>query len=197
MNRITEYDENLVPLYNELADIENLFNDFNRDLKSYMNEMDFDDRIFKAKHGGSLDSVKEALSTSKEKLDFYKEYEDNLKLAEEAYNNNYDKLMDLCGKLSFLRKKSAKNLEADITKALLDLNFSQVKFEIRFTQTEHPSDNGFDEAEYLISLNPGEDLKPLSKIASGGELSRIMLGLKSVLAGKDDIDTLIFDEIDT
>lgn len=210
LNRITEYDENLVPLYNELADIENLFNDFNRDLKSYMNEIDFDDRIFdttekrldklnglKAKHGGSLDSVKEALIASKEKLDFYKEYEDNLKLAEEAYNNNYDKLMDLCQKLSFLRKKSAKNLEADITKALLDLNFSQVKFEIRFTQTERPSDNGFDEAEYLISLNPGEDLKPLSKIASGGELSRIMLGLKSVLAGKDDIDTLIFDEIDT
>lgn len=121
MNRITEYDENLVPLYNELADIENLFNDFNRDLKSYMNEIDFDDRIFdttekrldklnglKAKHGGSLDSVKEALITSKEKLDFYKEYEDNLKLAEEAYNNNYDKLMDLCQKLSFLRKNRLK-----------------------------------------------------------------------------------------
>lgn len=82
-----------------------------------MNEMDFDDRIFdttekrldklnglKAKHGGSLDSVKEALITSKEKLDFYKEYEDNLKLAEEAYNNNYDKLMDLCKNCLFEKK---------------------------------------------------------------------------------------------
>ena len=210
LNRITEYDENLIPLYNELADIENLFNDFNRDLKAYMDEMDFDDRIFdttekrldkinglKAKHGGSLETVKEALIASKEKLDFYKEYEDNLKLAEDEYNKNYDKLMELCEKLSTLRKKSAKNLEADITKALLDLNFSQVKFEISFNRTEHPTDNGFDEAEYMISLNPGEELKPLSKIASGGELSRIMLGLKSVLAGKDDIDTLIFDEIDT
>ena len=77
------------------------------------------------------------------------------------------------------------------------MNFEQVSFEIHISRDNSISKNGYDEAEFMISVNPGEAVKPLAKIASGGELSRIMLGIKSVLAGKDDIDTLIFDEIDT
>ncbi len=72
-----------------------------------------------------------------------------------------------------------------------------MRFQIQVERTESFSAEGFDELEFMISTNPGEDLKPLAKVASGGELSRIMLAIKTVLADKDDIETLIFDEIDT
>ena len=77
-----------------------------------------------------------------------------------------------------------------------DLNFLDVRFEIQFKEAETYSVNGMDDVEFLISTNPGEPLKPLEKVASGGELSRIMLALKAVLAENDSIGTLIFDEID-
>ena len=82
-------------------------------------------------------------------------------------------------------------------KALVDLNFSEVKFELPFERMEQFTAHGFDSCEFMISLNMGEQLKPLTKVASGGELSRIMLAMKSVLASQDEIPTLIFDEIDT
>ena len=84
-----------------------------------------------------------------------------------------------------------------IREALVALNFLDVRFEMTFERLNHYTANGFDDAEFMISTNPGEELKPLSKVASGGELSRVMLGIKSVLADKDEIETLIFDEIDT
>ena len=80
---------------------------------------------------------------------------------------------------------------------LKDLNFLHVDFSIAFTKGEKITRNGFDRAEFLISVNPGEPLKPLAKTASGGEMSRIMLAIKSAIAEKDEIPTLIFDEIDT
>ena len=83
-----------------------------------------------------------------------------------------------------------------LTKALEGLNFLTVQFDISINRKEI-SPNGFDDVEFLISTNPGEDVKPLAQVASGGELSRIMLAIKTVLASKDAIDTLIFDEIDT
>jgi len=83
-----------------------------------------------------------------------------------------------------------------ISEALFALNFLDVKFGMSFVQMENYTANGFDDGEFIISTNPGEVMKPISKIASGGELSRIMLGIKSVLAEKDEIETLIFDEID-
>ena len=81
--------------------------------------------------------------------------------------------------------------------ALQDLNFSDVQFELPFEQLEQFNASGYDSCEFMISLNLGEALKPLTKVASGGELSRIMLAMKSVLAEQDEIPTLIFDEIDT
>jgi DNA repair protein RecN (Recombination protein N) len=106
------------------------------------------------------------------------------------------KLKALSEKLSDIRKTKAKDLTSRIKEALVALNFLDVKFEMTFDRLEHFTANGFDDGEFIISTNPGEELKPLSKVASGGELSRIMLGIKSVLADKDEIETLIFDEID-
>ena len=77
-----------------------------------------------------------------------------------------------------------------------DLNFENVQFEIQFSQTKDYTAEGIDEVEFMISLNPGQPLKPLANVASGGELSRIMLAIKAVMAKRDEIETLIFDEID-
>ena len=98
--------------------------------------------------------------------------------------------------LSQLRKEKAVELTQAIREGLLELNFLDVQFEMRFYQMEQPTANGFDEAEFMISMNPGEPVRALSDVASGGELSRIMLAIKTVLAKKDQVETLIFDEID-
>ena len=102
-----------------------------------------------------------------------------------------------CTKISEIRKDVAVTLAKRIKEELEDLNFLGVEFEIKFTKREKISRDGFDAVEFLISTNPGQPLKPLQMVASGGELSRIMLALKTVFANNDDIQTLIFDEIDT
>ena len=96
-----------------------------------------------------------------------------------------------------MRKEAAERLTAAVTQALLDLNFLDVRFTMNFERMAEYTANGFDDAEFLISTNPGEPLKPLGKVASGGELSRIMLAIKTVLADEDAVETLIFDEIDS
>jgi DNA repair protein RecN (Recombination protein N) len=98
--------------------------------------------------------------------------------------------------LSELRKEAAKELAEYIRVGLLDLNFLDVKFEIVFDALAHYTAQGIDDVEFMISTNPGEPIKPLGNVASGGELSRIMLAIKTVLAEKDQVETLIFDEID-
>ena len=85
----------------------------------------------------------------------------------------------------------------EIREGLKDLNFLDVQFEMRFTELEKFSAGGMDDAEFYLSVNPGEALRPMGTAASGGELSRIMLAIKTVLADKEDTPTLIFDEIDT
>ena len=100
-------------------------------------------------------------------------------------------------KVSKIRKKAAEELTEAIRKQLMDLNFLDVSFSMQFQRTDTFTANGFDDAEFMISTNPGEPQKSLEKIASGGELSRIMLAIKSVSADADAVGTLIFDEIDT
>ena len=99
--------------------------------------------------------------------------------------------------MSAVRQKYAKTLVASVTGALRDLNFLDVVFEMKFDRLDGYTANGYDDAQFLISTNPGEPVKPLGKVASGGELSRIMLAIKTVLADQDAVETLIFDEIDS
>ena len=106
-------------------------------------------------------------------------------------------LRSISMEVSEIRQQNAKTLVAEVTQALCDLNFLDVRFEMQFAQLENYTANGLDDAEFLISTNPGEPVKPLGKVASGGELSRIMLAIKTVMADNDDIETLIFDEIDS
>ena len=116
---------------------------------------------------------------------------------EKELESSDQKLQKLCGKVTMIRKKYAKELTKQVQAALIDLNFLDVQFAMDFKQLSTYTADGWDDAEFVISTNPGEPLKPLGKVASGGELSRIMLALKTVLAENDAIGTLIFDEIDT
>lgn len=210
LNSVVSYDGGLNPLLEQLALLDSQLSDFSYDLKNYIESMDFDEQTYveteqrlntinslKSKYGGSIENILEYAKKSADKLRFYEEYEENLLTLKMNINSSLQKLMSLSDKISDVRKTSAVGLSEDIRKALEDLNFGQVKFDVELRKLNNPTANGMDEAEFMISVNPGEELKPLAKIASGGELSRIMLGIKSVLAGKDEIDTLIFDEIDT
>ncbi|MCM1307824.1 MAG: DNA repair protein RecN [Butyrivibrio sp.] len=205
-----QYDGNLEALLSQLSDIDSLLSDFNRELSDYASGLMFDREKYesvekrldlinglKAKYGATLGQIASYREKAQEKLDFYEEYEQNLEKAKRGLETSKERLRALCAKLTRLRRDAAKRLSEAVTDALCDLNFEQVRFEIELRETETLSANGSDEAEFMISLNPGEALRPLAKIASGGELSRIMLGIKSALAVKDETDTLIFDEIDS
>ena len=151
----------------------------------------------KAKYGRSIEEILAALEDKQKelfKLQDYDRYQEELKKrlrrAEEAY-------LDLARQVSARRKQAAKKLCARVSEALLSLNFLSANFQMRFTETSSYTAGGIDEAEFYISTNPGEAARPLSQVASGGELSRIMLVIKTELAAREDlVDSLIFDEVD-
>lgn len=210
LSKLIEYDKNLESIYNQILDVEALVNDFNRNLSEYQSDLNNQEEDFtaveerlnlinhlKAKYGNSITDILKVLAEGELKLEQYYNYEVTLEELNRQIAEQEREVHNLCVKLSEIRKKNAKVLAAKIKSALLDLNFLDVQFAIELTQKESYTKDGFDDAEYLISVNPGEEMKTLSKVASGGELSRIMLAIKSVFADKDEIDTLIFDEIDT
>ena len=208
---ITDMDEAAGDLELILNDIDSLLNDFNRSIADYEMSLEFSDDDFRAveerlniintlksKYGPSLKDVlarKDEISLEIEKLKNIDEYKEKL-FSEVCSLKN--QVVKTCREISNVRIDGAKKLSEDISKALLDLNFLDSKFEIRVTPNEDKiTSTGFDDIEFLISTNPGESLKPLSQVASGGEMSRIMLAIKSIAAKSDNIETLIFDEIDT
>lgn len=207
--KISGYDERLKELARQIADIDELIMDFNRDLQEYASDMDENGeefaevetrldlvRTIKSKYGATTELVEnyaKDLENKLEKYEAYEEYRANLEKKIEIYKIKLEKLGE---SISKIRKKCSAELEKRITDALIDLNFLQVKFEIAVRELDEFSSKGKDEVEFMISTNPGEDLKPIGQAASGGELSRIMLAIKAVLAEHDSIGTLIFDEID-
>ena len=132
-----------------------------------------------------------------EKLAELQNYQEYMKQLETKIRQAEAELKSLSEKLSAVREKKKEELVKKIYTGLLELNFLDVRFDMELTKKEHYSTNGVDEAEFMISTNPGEKLKPLGQVASGGELSRIMLAIKAVMADREDTPTLIFDEIDT
>ncbi|MDE7341810.1 MAG: DNA repair protein RecN [Lachnospiraceae bacterium] len=208
---VASYDETLRNFEEQLLDIDSLLNDYNRAAADYLSGLEFDGELFsqvekrldlinhlKAKYGDTIGKILAYQAKMQEKLDRYRNfdaYRQELVIKEAALKKE---LLRLSEKVSKIRKKSARSLAESMKKALVDLNFIDVAFEISIQSAEEKiGPGGYDQAAFMISTNPGEDLKPLSQIASGGELSRIMLALKTVLADKDEIETLIFDEIDT
>ena len=207
---VSSYDETMQSLANQLSEIDSLLGDFTHELSAYLSDADFSEELFcrtqerldeinrlKSKYGDTIEKIlhalkeKEARAEKLEHFDAYrKQLEDELAKQEAIVRKYSDQLHEI-------RQKYAKIFVKEVTQSLIDLNFLDVRFEMRFEQLDHYTANGQDDARFYISTNPGEELRPLEQIASGGELSRIMLALKTVLAEHDDIETLIFDEIDS
>lgn len=210
LTKLVEYDNELGELLAQATDVEELLNDFNRDLSQYLSGLDNNEEELyeitkrldlinhlKQKYGSDIGQIHNYLEECEKKLERYRDYDAYMEKLRISLKVEEDKLNELSGRLTEIRKRKGKELTSRIKEALIDLNFLDVKFDISFSKNASNSSNGFDDAEFIISTNPGEELKSLSRVASGGELSRIMLGIKSVLAENDDIETLIFDEIDT
>lgn len=210
INSIKGMDEKISQFQTELYDIDNLCRELTSQIYDYNSGMDFnpeyvrevEERLdvinhLKLKYGNSIEEILRYKEEKEEYLEKLKNMTDEMESVKNQISELEGTLNNLCTKLSEQRKKAAKELEVLVKQALVDLNFIAVEFEIQITRKESIGENGFDNVEFMISTNPGESVKPLVKVASGGELSRIMLAIKSILATEDDIDTLIFDEIDT
>ena len=204
------YDDRARELADELENIDALISDFNRGIAEYMSDMEFDGELFaqmeerlnlmnhlKLKYGNSISAVLAYQSELAEKIEKLQNADAYRETLEERLQKAQEQLEKLCKKASRIRSKEADKLAKDMIGALTDLNFMDVRFEIQVRQKEEMASNGFDDVEFMISTNPGEPLKSLGNVASGGELSRIMLAIKTVLASRDRIPTMIFDEIDT
>lgn len=209
LSEAVDADEQLSQLYTQLADVDNLLNDFNYELAEYQKNCEFSDEEFyetekrlneinhlKTKYGNSYEEIMAYCKKQEERIGILENYDTYMQELEKSCEQLSQKYLELAGKLSALRQKKAKMLEKKIQKGLEDLNFEQVQFEIHFAEKKEYAQNGIDDVEFRISLNQGQPVKPLTEVASGGELSRIMLAIKAVMADKDEIETLIFDEID-
>ena len=210
INSIKGMDEKISQFQTELYDIDNLCRELTSQIYDYNSGMDFnpeyvsevEERLdvinhLKLKYGNNIEEILRYKEEKEEYLEKLNNMTDEMESVKNQISELEGTLNNLCTKLSEQRKKAAKELEVLVKQALVDLNFIAVEFEIQITRKESVGENGFDNVEFMISTNPGESVKPLVKVASGGELSRIMLAIKSILATEDDIDTLIFDEIDT
>ena len=206
---VSDLDEPIGELAGELSQIEDLMNSFGRDLASYIDDFSYDDQEFyrissrldlinqlKSKYGRSLEEVLNWQEKANEKLEMLCDLEGHLERLKKRQEKAGQELNECAGQITRIRKAAAAVLEEKIRRALGDLNFADVRFEISFEDRE-PAADGKDEICFMISTNPGMPLRALQDTASGGELSRIMLALKSVMASEDEIGTLIFDEIDT
>lgn len=209
LSSVAEYDDKVKDFSDQILEIDSLLNDFNREIGAYLSDSDFDEAHFqeieqridqinglKAKYGNSILQIQKTLEEKQKRFAQLTDYDTFLEGLNAEIEDRKEKLVQLCKEITKIRQQKAKVLTKEIVSALGDLNFLDVSFEMEFRQIDGFSANGWDDMQFLISTNPGEPLKPLEKVASGGELSRIMLGIKTVLAEHDAIDTLIFDEID-
>ena len=204
------FDESLKNVLDTAYELEAVGEDCLRAVEHYLDHSEMDEEKFfllgerldtirslMMKYGGTEEKALEALSKKEERLRFLTDYEKEKALMEEALARSEEELREKAGKLSLERQKTAKELEKRIQQEMQELGFLDTRFTFRFEKKKEISEKGFDEVESYVSLNPGEPLRPLREVGSGGELSRIMLSIKTVLADTDAVPTLIFDEIDT
>ena len=210
LSLVSGYDEDVEALESQLSEIDSLLSDFNHEISGYISQAEFDEETFyetqkrldeinhlKSKYGNSIDDILIALNEKRERISVLNDYDSYLQKLEQQLAKKEKELAQISDEVSEIRQRSAVKLVSEIKSALNDLNFLDVQFDMQFDRLPDYTANGIDAPEFLISTNPGEPLKPLGKVASGGELSRIMLGIKTIMAENDHIESLIFDEIDS
>ena len=209
LSEAAECDEGARQLQEQLVEVDSLLNDFNRELSDYSKSCEYSEEELyetenrlneinrlKVKYGGTVGEILAYQEQQAGKLEKLQDYEAYLAGLEKKAKEAEALLAKACRSLSQVRKSQAAILEEAVQKGLEELNFADVRFEIHFEELKSYTGNGTDDVEFMISLNPGQPLRPLKDVASGGELSRIMLAIRTVMARRDDIETLIFDEID-
>lgn len=210
LSSISNYNKDYEDLVNELNEAFYNLQDANDTLSDFCNDVDFDEdeqshieeRLdiisnMKRKYGKTIEEVLEYLGKMKEEKNYLENSEEiiaKLKNEQIEYENS---LNNLSSKITEIRIECAKKIEKKINNQMQDLEMKKAYLEFEFKESSEYLDNGMDEVQLLICTNVGDELKPLSKIASGGELSRVMLAIKTVLGDYDQVSTMIFDEIDT
>ena len=209
LQAITEYDKGLAEIAEGLNNMIYQAEDYGLSLTKYRDKMDFDsekkermnerkyelDKL-KRKYHLSIEEIIEQRDKWQAELDLYENMEQQLEEAELKCQKLQQQFQAVAVKLSTERKKLAQQFGKELVEQLADLAMTRTEFEVAFEEKAAAAD-GIDQVEFMLSANPGQPLKPLSQIASGGEMSRIMLAFKTVLAQYEEIDTMIFDEIDT
>ena len=210
VEQASEYDESLGGVRDQLYDADSILRDAGREMSAYLDSMEMDEETFRkteerldlihnlqAKYGPTVEAIFQKLEQKKKRLGELEDYDAHKKRMEQELEECRNGLEKLCTQLTGIRKKASRTLVKKIRQGLVDSNFLDVEFDMEFEKLDHFTPSGWDGAQFLISTNPGQPMRPLKDVASGGELSRIMLAIKTVLADSDDIPTLIFDEIDT
>ncbi|MFW6278899.1 MAG: DNA repair protein RecN [Bacillota bacterium] len=209
MGDIKEFDPELEEYHQRIEDAFYQLQELNFDLQKYHQNLEYNEerlaeieerldliQTLQKKYGDSIAKIleyKEQMVEKREQLQGRDELIAELKNKKEVLNKEY---YQKAQKLSQLRKEKARQLEKQIKNEFSDLALENTVLKVSFVEKE-PGETGIDRVEFLISTNPGEELKPLTQVASGGELSRIMLALKTIIADIDQVDTLIFDEVDS
>lgn len=210
ISSVSGYDKVIANLESQLIEVENLLHDFNHELSAYISDADFDEETFyhlekrldtinhmKSKYGHTIESILAVYEDKCQRVSVLNDYDAYLAKLEKELSVKEAEVKTLCSEISTIRREKAMMLCSAIKQALQDLNFLDVVFTMEFGEPTAYTANGYDEPEFMISTNPGESVKALGKVASGGELSRIMLAIKTVMADADEIESLIFDEIDS
>lgn len=210
ISQISDLNPQLKSIYDTLNEIMYSLEDTAHEIKEFGETVEFDEQTLneieerldlisrlKRKYGNSIEEILEYLKKAESELNDIKLSDERTNELKEELKNITKELKEKGNVLTQRRENAAKVLEENIEKSLHELNMEKSKFKVSIENDGTFYDNGMDKVEFLISTNPGEPLKPLVKIASGGELSRVMLAIKSILADSDGVDTMIFDEIDT
>lgn len=201
-NKLEELEQQFIDVLENLKDVSSALRDYSQSLDNDTQRLDeIQERLFlldklKRKYGGTLESVLNNYNDFSEELSKIEYSTQNVENLEKEISTKRQELMTLGTEISESRENYAQVLSVLIQDKLAVLELPKARFEIQITRKDL-SPNGIDNVEFLISTNVSESLKPLAKVASGGEISRVMLAIKSIFAQNDDIDTVIFDEIDT
>lgn len=210
LRMLKEIDTDISPVLESLETAYAVMEDCTRELSRYCDRLDPDEENIddienrlntiyqlKKKYGGSIQEILDKLKELTEQYNRLSGSEAEIKRLTADKKKTEQEIYHVCQSITAVRKSKAEEIGREIETQLHELQMKGAKFEIHFERKKEFTVEGWDTVEFLISANPGENLKPLAKIASGGEMSRVMLALKSVLADADTIDTFIFDEIDT
>ena len=209
LSKASSLDPKLEAIYEDLRLAEEQVGDIAARLSDYLSEitgteaelnevgerLDVINRL-KSKYGRTIEAILAYAEEAERTIAKLSDFDGYVAALTEKVKESEQALRTEAAKLTAIRKKAADELSAKVRASLSELNFLNSEFTVEFRELEEPGETGAEEAEFMISANPGEPLRPLAKIASGGELSRVMLALKTASSGKDEIETVFFDEID-